>query len=171
MLKLYFKKLLFTLLLFAIYILMCGLIMFIWHLLLGELIPEGMQTIIILVLGALILLRIIYKNRCDSKPYKRAFLEEIEHKPVTFLKDFFITIKSKENTIHTLSYITLDLLRTIRIGIISDATFWRVVVVTAALVIIRSLIFTIGNTLIWCAVHRRWLNYLKYSYYISERFD
>lgn len=150
---------------------MCGVIMFIWHLLLGELIPEDIQTIIILILGALILLRIIYMNRCDSKPCKRAFLEQMEYRPVTFLKDFSITIKSRENTVHTLAYITLDLLRTIRIGILSDATFWRVVVVTAALVIIRSLIFTIGNTLIWCAVHKRWSNYQKYADYIAEHLD
>ena len=59
------------------------------------------------------------------------------YRPVTFLKDFAITIKSRENAVHTLAYITLDLLQTIRIGILSDATFWRVVVDTAALVIIN----------------------------------
>lgn len=145
--------------------------MFFWHIFLGELIPEDIQTMIILVLGALIMLRVIYINRCASKPYKRAFLEEIEYKPATFLKDFVFTIKSKENTIHTLAYITLDLLRTIRIGILSDATFWRVIIITAVLVIIRSLIFTIINTVLWCAVHKRWLNYQKYADYLAEHLD
>lgn len=145
--------------------------MFFWHIFLGELIPEDIQTMIILVLGALIMLRVIYINRCTNKPYKRAFLEEIEYKPATFLKDFVFTIKSKENTIHTLAYITLDLLRTIRIGILSDATFWRVIIITAVLVIIRSLIFTIINTVLWCAVHKRWLNYQKYADYLAEHLD
>lgn len=145
--------------------------MFFWHIFLGELIPEDIQTMIILVLGALIMLRVIYINRCASKPYKRAFLEEIEYKPATFLKDFVFTIKSKENTIHTLAYITLDLLKTIRVGILSDATFWRVIIITAVLVIIRSLIFAIINTVLWCAVHKRWLNYQKYADYLAEHLD
>ena len=95
----------------------------------------------------------------------------MEYRPVTFLKDFAITIKSRENTVHTLAYITLDLLRTIRIGILSEAGFWRVIIVTTVLVVIRSFIFTIVNTLIWCAVHKRWSNYQKYADYIAEHLD
>ena len=158
MLKLYLQKLLYTLLFFLMYSLLGGCIAFVCYILLGKRIYEDIATITITVGAFLIALRIVYKRRCASCVHKSAFWVITETGYITLAKDFVQTLKSRKNTVHTLAFLTLVFLFCLPIGIWSSSSVPIFMIGTLLLLAAEGILFTLGNTLLWCLVHRRWQN-------------
>ena len=168
MMKLYLKKVLLTMLFFAAYLITCGAIVFVWYLILGNRVPEDIQTIIIMLAAGLVMFVILYRCRCDSKPYRQDYFAQTEYAPVPFCKDFLNTIRSKENISHTLAFLTIILIMVVPIGISLDVTFFVLIAGSIYMTLTNGIAFALINTLIWSLVHRRWINYKKYVNYITE---
>ena len=165
MCKLYFKKLLYTILFFVAYYIIVGCIGFVWALFFNSLFSEQFETIFIAILAIVILLIVLYKNRCNSAPHKRAYWEMMESGYITFRKDFMLTLKSKENMAHMLAFITLEFLFELPIGISAAATLWLLIRGLVIVLVTRGAAFILGNTLLWCLVHRRWQSVRKFAHY------
>lgn len=177
MLKLYFKKLLMTVLFAVGYFLTVGCLGFFSFLLILSILPiqklisETTLTIIFAILALVIMLVVVYRGRSNNKPYKREYLEQIQYAPPSFGKDFWLTLKSKENICHTLAFLTVDFLFSAPIGISESSTLWVFIFGMLMLLISQGIIFTLINTLLWCLVHRRWSNYWRYAGYMTDRFE
>ena len=155
MLKLYFKKLLLTFLSVVCYVFIAAFIIFLLYLLLPK-VPEVVLALIALALALPIGLKIILWIRNDNKAIKREYWERTHDAPLSFGKDFVQTLKSRENTIHTLAFLTLAELRGIRISILANTPFWGVVLDAIIIILTQVLVFALINTLLWCWVQRRW---------------
>ena len=163
MVKLYFKKLLFTILFAVSFLLLCGICVFVWHLIFRYMFPESVSTAANAILGLIFELVLVYLYRCERSPYKRTYIDSFAADHFFFVKDFVSTFKSKDNIVHTLAYLTYDLVQTVRGAISSDSPFFRAVIITVLLVAVRSLLFAVMNTLIWSLVHKKWMRFLKWK--------
>lgn len=175
--KLYLKKLWKTLLFAVGYFFTVGCCGFLSYLLvfsilpLQKIVPEDTLTIILAIIALVIMLVLLYRLRCDNKPYKREYLEGIEYKTRSFPKDFWQTLKSKENIAHTLAFLTSDFLFGIPGGISASPNIVVFILGMLTQLIIEGTAFTLINTLIWCLVHRRWFDYWQYAGYVTDRFE
>lgn len=163
MVKLYLKKLFFTLLFIFGVPVLCGVWVFFWHLLFRNLFPELVRDIACIILGYLLGMILVFKFRDERSPYKRPYIDSFALDRFFFVKDFVSTFKSKDNIVHTLAYLTYDLVQTVRGAISSDSPFFRAVIITVLLVAVRSLLFAVLNTLIWSLVHKKWMRFLKWK--------
>ena len=156
MLQLYFKKILMILLFFVGLILLGGMVIFVLFILLRSLFPEVILGLISLILAFFITLRLVYRMRFDNKTQKREYWELTHNAPLSFGKDFVQTLKSRENTVHTLAFLTLALVRGIRIEIIAHTPLFGILLEIILIILTQVSLFTLINTLLWCLVHRRW---------------
>ena len=161
MVKLYFKKLLFTILFVVIFALLSGICVFFWHLIFRNLFPESVRDIACIILGCLLSFKLLFTFRYERSSYKSAYVDSFTGDTFSFVKDFKNTFKSKDNIVHTLAYLPFDLVQTVRGAISSDSPFFRAVIITVILVSVRCLIFAVLNTLIWCLVHKKWMRFLR----------
>ena len=162
MIKLYFKKLLFTLLFILGFPILSGICVFFWHLLFRNMFLESIRTTVCLILGLILALGFVYLFRYERLSYKRAYIDSFPSDKFSFVKDFISTFKSKDNIVHTIAYLSYDFVQTVRGAVSSDSPFFRAVIVTLILVSVRGLIFAVFNTLIWCLVHKKWMRFLKW---------
>ena len=154
MIKLYLKKLLHTFLFLAALIVLtavlCTLVIqfAFWF-------KPQLKTIIYigLILSGTILLYIVFLKRWENKSLKAKYLEIQAGNDYSFRKDYLAILKSKENVSHTLAFLSITLINSIRIAITTLRPFHGLLIQVAILL----LIFTALNTLIWCFVHRRWI--------------
>lgn len=161
MIKLYFKKLLFTILFVVIFALLSGICVFFWHLIFRNLFPELVRDIACIILGCLLDFKLLFTFRDERSSYKSAYVDSFTGDTFSFLKDFKNTFKSNDNIVHTLAYLSFDLVQTVRGAISSDSPFFRAVIITLILVSVRGLIFATLNTLVWCLVHKKWMRFLR----------
>ena len=162
MIKLYFKKLFFTLLFIFGSPILAGVFSFAWHLIFRNLFPELVRDITCIILGYLLSIILLFMFRCECSSYKRVYIDSFPSDTFSFFKDFVDTFKSKDNLVHTLAYLTFDLFQTVRGAIASDSPFLRAIIITLILVSVRGLIFAVFNTLMWSLVHRKWMRFLKW---------
>ena len=163
MVKLYLKKLFFTLLFIFAFPIFGAVCAFVWHLIFRYMFPESVSTAANAILGLIFELVLVYLYRCERSPYKRTYIDSFAADHFFFVKDFVSTFKSKDNIVHTLAYLTYDLVQTVRGAISSDSPFFRAVIITVLLVAVRSLLFAVMNTLIWSLVHKKWMRFLKWK--------
>ena len=168
MMKLYLKKLLMTALFVLGYIVLLFILAFFTFLLLKSLIPETVLIIILPLLALFLMLRGVYRNRSDSRPYKQAFLECAVQEPIPFRKDFWAVLKSRENICHTAAFLTLDFLFALPIGIANSSNVWIFLIGMVLLLTSQGAVFTLINTLIWSLVHRRWAETIAYAGYAVD---
>ena len=163
MIKLYFKKLFFTLLFIFGFPILAALCAFVWHLIFRYMFPESVSTTVNTILGLILTLGLVYLYRYERSSYKRAYIDSFTSDNFSFVKDFICTFKSKDNIVHTLAYLSFDLVQTVRGAISSDSPVFRAVIITLLLVSVRGLIFAVLNTLMWCLVHKKWMRFLKWK--------
>ncbi|MBQ7329163.1 MAG: hypothetical protein IJX01_04575 [Oscillospiraceae bacterium] len=168
MLKLYFKKFFLTILFFVGFLLIGAAAAFLWVLVLRNLFSEQIRFYACIILAGIIILKLVYDTRRDSNPYKREFLNSTDAISIPFWKDFWATLRSKENLIHTLAFTTLNFFFSLPIGIRASSSLWTLIIGMIILLVHQGLMFTAGNTLLWCVVHRRWLRYRQYANYNAD---
>ncbi|MBQ7329204.1 MAG: hypothetical protein IJX01_04780 [Oscillospiraceae bacterium] len=148
--KLYLKKLLQTFLLLAALIVLTALlfILLIW------LKPQMKAAIVYfcLLLSAILLLYAIFLKRHENKRIKAAYLDAQPAEVYSFWKDYLVTLKTRENVVHTLAFLTILFFNGIRIA----TSLSRPIGGLLLQITIVSFLFTTLNTLIWCFVHKRW---------------
>ena len=163
MVKLYFKKLFFTLLFIFGVPVLGGVCVFFWHLIFRNFFSESVRDIACIILGYLLGVIVLFKFRYERSSYKRPYIDSFASDNFSFVKDFINTFKSKDNIVHTIAYLSFDLVQTVRGAISSDSPFFRAVIITMILVSGRSLIFAVLNTVIWSLVHKKWMRFLKWK--------
>ena len=168
MVKLYFKKFFLTVLFFVGFLFTGFVVSFVWHLVFRNLFSEQVRFIVVTILAALVTLKVAYDIRRDRDAYKSEFLNSTDAISIPFWKDFWATLRSKENLIHTLAFITLRFLTALPTGIRSSSSLWVLLFGTIVLLVHQGLMFAVGNTLLWCVVHRRWLRYRQYANYSAN---
>ena len=163
MIKLYFRKLLFTTLFAAICLLLGSICVFVWHLIFRNLFPELVRDITCLILGCLLGFKVLFTFRYEHSPYKRAYVDSFTEDTFSFVKDFKNTFKSKDNIVHTLAFFTIDLIYSVSMAISVNSPFLRFIIVTVIYLLRDGLIFVTLNTLVWCLVHKKWMRFLKWK--------
>jgi len=162
MLKLYLKKVFLTAGFFLFYLLLGGMLAFVWYIFFRNLFSEDFTTAAVAILAIPAALTMVYRTRCNCAACKQAFFEKPEEIPPSFPKDFVHTFKSKENIVHTLAFLTLDFLFTVPIGISMNTPFIALIAGAVFFLVIGGAVFSLANTLLWCLVHRRWLRYRQF---------
>ena len=162
MVKLYFKQLLFTILIVVIFALSGGICVFFWHLIFRNLIPESARDIVCAILGGLLSFKLLFTFRCEHSPSKSAYVNSFTEDTFSFVKDFKKTLISKDNLVHLLAFITLDLIYSVAMAISVNTTFLRFIIVTVIYLLRDGLVFVTLNTLVWCLVHKKWMRFLKW---------
>ena len=171
MVKLFFKKFFLTVLFFVGFLLIGATAAFLWVLVLRNLFSEQIRFYACIIIAGIIVLKLAYDTRRDSSPYKSAFLNSTDAISIPFWKDFWATLRSKENLIHTLAFITLRFFIALPTGIRASSSLWTLIIGMIILLVHHGLMFAAGNTLLWCVVHRRWLRYRQYANYSTDRGD
>lgn len=114
------------------------------------------QLRIVLYIGLLLstatMLYIVFLKRWENKSIKATYLEAQATEAYSFKKDYLITLTSKENTVHTLAFLSIALLNGVRIAASTPRPIWGLFIQIGILL----LLFSALNTLVWCFVHRRW---------------
>ena len=152
--KLYFKKLLQTLLFIAALIILTALIFTLSITVLFWLKPQALTIVYLcLVLSAGLLIYAVLLKRYENQHLRSSYLDVQATEDYSFIKDFLATIKSEENVVHTLAFLLIIFANGVRIA----TTTSRPIAGLSLQIIILLITFTIVNTLIWCFVHRRWI--------------
>ncbi len=164
MVKLYLKKLLSSFLFVVIFFLFLLVVSFAWmhadsaiKSFLGITIPDAVSYCIILILTLVLDLVGVYFLRIDSLRYKEIFKKAHEKETHSFSKDFVGTLKSADNIVHTIAFLSLNLPFNLLITISANTPILPLIAGTLALLVVNGLLFSIINTFVWCLVHRNWL--------------
>lgn len=142
MLKLYFKKLFFTVIFIIDFFVLAGVLAFVWHLIFRYRFPEPARTIIIVILAIILDFGIVCRMR--YKKCKRSYVET----------NFINIIKSRGSIIHLLAFISIVLPFFVSIAVIEKTPVLPLIVGTVILLVFWGLIFFIVNSLLWFAVHK-----------------
>ena len=144
MIKLYFKKILVTLGFIANYFLLVFILAFVWNLFLRNTFTELVNTLIpilALVLNFVFVCIMRYKS--------------LHHKTDALNNhSFFSIIKSRDNIIHILAFISILLPFFVSIAIVENTPLLPLVVGTMLLLLICGLLFMIINALMWSIVFK-----------------
>ncbi len=163
MIKLYFKKLFFTLLFLGGFYILGAIFAFFWHLIFRNLFSESVSTVACFALGSILNFKLAYMARYELSSYKMEYINAFTSDAFLFVKDYKNTFKSKENIIHTSAFLTIELIFNLATAISTSTPFLRLVIVTILLLFVEGLIFSTLNTLIWCLVHKKWMRFLKWK--------
>ena len=162
MVKLYLKKLFFTLLFIFAFPIFGAVCAFVWHLIFRYMLPELVRNIACLILGCLLSFKLLFTFRYEYSAYKRTYIDSFTGDAFSFVKDFKNTFKSKDNLVHTSVFLTIDLIYSVSIAISVNSPFLRFIIVTVIYLLHDGLIFATLNTFVWCLVHKKWMRFLKW---------
>ncbi len=145
MIKLYFKKILFTLGFIGNYFLLLFIIAFIWNLVLRNTFSESVNTLILAILALISNFVFVCIMRYKKLYHKTDVLNN---------HSFFITIKSRDNIVHTLAFVSILLPFFVSIAIVENTPLLPLVVGTIILLFVCGLIFWVLNALMWSIVYK-----------------
>ena len=145
MTKLYFKKILVTFGFIANYFLLVFIIAFVWNLVLRNTFSELVSTLIHAILALVLNFVIVCIMRYKSLYNKMDALNN---------QSFFNILKSRDNIIHTLAFISMLLPFLVSIAIVENTPLLPLVVGTILLLFANSLIFLLVNALIWSIAYK-----------------
>ena len=123
--------------------------------------PELVRNIACLILGCLLSFKVLFMFRDEYSSSKRAYIDSFTGDTFSFVKDFKNTFKSKDNIVHVLAFLTIDLIYSVAMAISVNSPFLRFIIVTVIYLLRDGLIFVTLNTLVWCLVHKKWMRFLK----------
>ena len=149
MIKLYFKKILFTLGFITNYFLLVAILAFTSHLIFRDAFSELVNTIIHAILALVLNFVIVCVIRYKSLHYNTDRLNNFS---------FFSIIKSRDNIVHTLAFISILLPFFVSIAIVENTPLLPLVIGTIILLFACGLIFITVNTLMWsiiCKIFKR----------------
>lgn len=164
MLKHYFKKLLNTLLFLIACYTYIAAAEYAWYYigtLLQELLsitfPRAVNLAMGILLAGSLTVVMVYFMRHESVAYKSKYKKAHAEGPVSFQKDFVSTFISADNVLHTAAFLTLLLPILILIGTSANTPILLRIVGILLLLAVGGALFAAVNTLMWCLVHKKWL--------------
>ena len=145
MIKLYFKKILATLGFIANYFLLVFILAFVWNLVLRNTFSELASTLILAILALVLNVVIVCIMRYKSLYHKTYTLNN---------RSYFSIIKSSDNIVHTLAFISILLPFFVSIAIVVNTPLLPLVVGTILLLFACGLIFFAVNALMLNIVYK-----------------
>lgn len=158
MLKLFFKKLILTIIFIISFFLLVGIIAFLMHLIFGDILKPPVSTIIISILAFDFEILIVSSMRYEYLLRKTDISKSINEKRISFGRLFLKILKNKVNIVHTIAFVIIVLAFCLTIAVREGTPWLPLVVGTLMLLIITGLLFLIINTVCWCIVHRLIIN-------------
>lgn len=164
MLKHYFKKLLNTFLFLIACYTYIATAEYAWYYI-GTLLQESLSMTFpravnlamgILLAGSLTVV-MVYFMRHESVAYKSEYKKAHAEGVVSFQKDFVCTFTSADNVIHTAAFLTLLLPILIFLSTSVNTPVVLRIVGILLLLAVGGAVFAVVNTLMWCFVHKKWL--------------
>ncbi len=149
MIKLYLKKLLFTIGFFITYFLFIFIIAFVWLLVFGNTFSELTGTLIYATLALVLNFTVVCVMRYERLSHKTETIINL-----SFFKILFSIFKSKDNIVHTVAFISLLLPFFVTIAKNENTPFIPLVIGTVILLFVCGLIFMTVNALLWSIVHK-----------------
>ncbi len=157
MVKLYFKKLLHTILFIIGFFGLLFIEVFVLYLIIGERVQTDICRIAVIILAFGILIRLVYSIRRDNYMARYLFIEEYNTNTFSFITDFKKTLTSIDNLMHALAVITVVFLVNAPIAISVGTPFLGFVIVMPILLVATGLLFSMINALVWYIIHTRWM--------------
>ncbi len=145
MIKLYFKKILVTLGFIANYFLLVFILTFVWNLVLRNTFSELVNILILAILTLVLNFVFVCIMRYKSLHHKTDALNN---------HSFFSIIKSRDNIVHTLAFISILLPFFVSIAIVENTPLLPLVVGIMLLLFACGLIFLAVNALMWSIVYK-----------------
>lgn len=105
----------------------------------------------------LLMLYLAYLVRWENKSFKQLYFDTQIVTEYSFRKDYIATLRARENAIHTLAFLSIVLVNSIRIATSVHTPFIMFVLKVVILLLVRGTAFSALNTLVWCFVHKEWL--------------
>lgn len=149
MLKLYCKKIVFTIGFIAGFFIIAGVLSFITYLLFKDLFTGTARTITFAILALAFDFWIVCRMR-----YKNLYHKTDVIKNLSFWKAFINIFKSKDNLVHAFAFISILLPFFVTIAVSEKTPLLPSVVGMIFLLFSCGLIFLIVNTLIWSIVYK-----------------
>lgn len=152
MLKLYFKKLFFTILFFLGFFLLGFPIIYTWYWLLPYKPLEIVRTIAVPILALVSDFAIVCAMRSHNLSHTN-YMEAFEADTFSFWKNFISILKSRDNIVHLLAFLSILLPFFVSIAVMEKTPFIPLVVGTLILLLCCGVLFLTVNTLLWCILY------------------
>jgi len=164
MVKLYLKKLLYTLVFGVLFlIIFMPVIAFVWVHLASFLqsslkisFPQKLNYYLALSIALFLELLGVYFLRIDNPRYKEAYKSQMKDEIYAFRADFITTLKSTENISHTSAFLSLFVPYLLLTAVGKGTPLVSIIFRTLMAMIVAGALFALINTLHWCIVHRGW---------------
>lgn len=156
-----FKKLLSSLFFHVIYAIFLLVVAYVWGLIVKNLgLNQGSSWnyVLILLVTLMIELLAVYFIRIDNKDRREDYKKKHKKGIAPFGRDFWGTVKSRDNIIHATAFNFLLMPIFVLIGIGNEFPIATVVLGTAILFLLGFILFSAISTCLWCIVHKRWLS-------------
>ena len=153
MIKLFFKKLLYTVVFFGALLGISTLVTMIVQN--NEELTDNAKFWISILPAVVVMLTVAVVMRLKSKKLKEAYLADLKKD-----EDYVVlgkVFKSRENLVHTLVFAILALALFVSIAVSEDTPFGFLLAGSLILVGICTVVFYIVNSVIWYVVHGRWI--------------
>ena len=131
--------------------------MFSWYFLYFEVSPVDTTLYLIgFVPAIIIMLYVAYLARWENKSFKRQYFETATKCEYSFKQDFVNTLKTKENIVHTLAFLTIVFTNSVVVARSVNTPSAMFLVKVIILLLIRGAVFYTLNSVVWCLVHKKW---------------
>ena len=118
MMRIYLKKLVQTFLFLAGLIVLTALVCtLLIHLIFWFRPQVNILVFIGLAVSAVTMMYAVFLRRWENKSLRATYLENETVKERSFIKDYIVTFKTKENTLHTLAFTTIAIMNSVRLTI------------------------------------------------------
>ena len=151
-LKLYFKKLFFTILFIVNFFLLAYAIILAWYWLLPYKPLEIFRTISVTVLALVSDFAIVCAMRSRRLSHKN-FMQAFSADTDTFGKRFINILKSKDNITHLIAFLSILTPFFVTVAVMEKTPFVPLVVGTLILLLCCGVLFLTVNTLLWCILY------------------
>ena len=152
MLKLYFKKLCFTLLFFVNFLWLVYILMYAWYWLLPYKPLENFRDVSVAVLALISDFAIVCAMRSRRLSHKN-FMQAFSADTDTFGKRFINILKSKDNITHLIAFLSILTPFFVTVAVMEKTPFIPLVVGTLILLLCCGVLFLTVNTLLWCILY------------------
>lgn len=118
--------------------------------------PDTTLYLIGFVPAIILMLYLAYLTRWENKSFKQKYFETLPTRDYSLKLDFLDTLKAKENTVHTLAFLTIVFTNSVVIARSVGTPLVMFIIKVIILLLIRGAVFYLLNTAVWCFVHRKW---------------
>ena len=151
--KLFLKKLLTTILFFSGLLLIASVLSLLRYVLQLQ---EATVYSTSVIVSTSIMLYLAYKIRSMNKTAKTVYLAKKKSKKHSVETEFYSTLRSKENTIHTIAFLTILCGISVVITVSTQLQAASAIIGTIVILLIGGVLFAPISALLWCLAQKSW---------------